>query len=172
MKKTLLYAVLLLSLGCKKSSSQKPNEQASVSFTSRSSSSPVASQTSYSFGAVLECFYYTNNPEVGYKFNFINPIGGAYNGVDFAVPYGPIVVNQTTNYRFVNGKTPDLSSSYTLFDGPNPVSGDDSAAITINFSRFSNGTLDGTFSIFIWGGSGGFATITEGAFENIPVKKQ
>ena len=168
----LLTIVILFAYSCKK------NHPATPAFFNCPYSTPTAaaiihSQQSYS---LCECIYHPNSPSDGYLFKFMDSVL-INDGVQMVITgdgSGKLVTNQTFTYKYSQSNLPNLSAECLLYVQTYNVSvaGLDSAEVTINFSRYSGGTLDGTFSETIWQSTGDSASVTNGFFNNVPVKNQ
>jgi hypothetical protein len=176
MKKTFLPILIcqILFLSCKKSSPAIPPFFA-LNYAAPTAASGVNSDKD---STLCECIYHPNSPSDGYLFIFRDSTVANNCRFQFVITgdsAGKLAFNQNLTYRYTLSNFYNLSLECLLFVNNNStvsVTGIDSAEVTANISRNSNGTLSGTLTGIIWQSSTDSAIIKDCIFNYVPVINQ
>lgn len=184
MKRILAGAAIVILSSCSKSESPKtPNPTAS--YTGWYSSDPINMVYGFDTHGSLTCSYYPslNSPQPGkfngpsYSFNFGEVVSAVQYSVSFIIPADSLngnnfAINQTVNYIYNSASYYNMRSACNMtFSYNTAFVGSDSALLSVTISRFSNNTVDGTFSMKIYPNGFGYAEVTNGLFANIAIKR-
>lgn len=180
----MLFASLI---GCSKKGSPSPPASVSYSLNSSvSASAPNAIITFENPGAVLECNLYPPGENSGdpagtysgstYLFSFEQSSGPVAYGLQFEIPVdslpsGKLAAGISETFKLTASVfSPCLGQCISMSSPSELVTASDSANISISISRYSSGSIDGTFEAQFYGINYAYAYISSGTFMNLPVK--